>query len=476
MINQAGYAINLLTFPAFPVIIRERRVILMRQTSFLRTVAGIALPVGLQSMLQSSFSMIDQLMVGQLGSTAVAAIEVASRPAFIYSVSVGAVASAAGIMISQYLGMKDGKMADRSLSVNLAVAAALAGAFMAVCLLFPEQIIRIFIKDDPAVLSPGKDYLLRIAWTYLPLGLASILSVMIRCMERAVWPLAAGVASAAVNTFLNYALIFGRFGFPAMGVAGAAAASVISQVVNLLLILAMFCRIRAEKHMILHFSLALGAAGWRQYLRMLLPILINEFFWSVGQNVNTFIYGHIGTGDLAAMSMTGPIQGLFTGAMSGVSQAAGILVGKRLGAREYEAAYRESKQLMRYGLAGSLVLSLVLICLRGPYVLLYRVEPETQATAGLLLFVFAVLAPVKVANMILGGGIVRSGGKTGFVLAIEMSATWLVGAPLGLVTAFEFHLPIHWVYFILSQEELVRLLLTALLFRSRKWMTSLSGQ
>ena len=446
----------------------------MRQASFLRVVVGIAIPVGLQSMLQSSFAMVDQLMVGQLGSAAVAAVEVASRPAFIYSVVVGAAAPAAGIMVSQYLGMGDDEMADRSLSVNLAAVTVLAGVFMAVCLLFPEQIVRIFVIDDPAVLPPGKSYLLRIAWTYLPSGIASILSVMIRCMGRAVLPLGAGAAAAAVNTLLNYALIFGRLGFPALGVDGAAIASVVSQMVNLLLILAMFFRLKAERHSGLHFSLALGAAGWRQFIWMLLPILINEFFWSLGQNVNTCIYGHIGTGALAAMSMTGPIQGLFIGAMGGVSQAAGILVGKRLGAREYDAAYQESKKLMLYGLAGSLMLSPALVLLKNPYVLLYNVEPAVQETASLLLSVFALLAPVKVANMILGGGIVRSGGKTGYVLAIELAGTWLVGAPLGLVAAFVFRLPIQWVYFILSQEELVRLLLTALFFRSRKWMANLS--
>jgi len=448
----------------------------MRQKSFLRTVVGIAVPVGLQSMLQSSFAMIDQLMAGQLGSTAVAAIEVAGRPAFIYSVVVGAAAAIAGIMIAQYLGMKNEEMADRSLSVNLAAAALLAVLFMAVCRLFPEQIVRIFIADDPAVLAPGTDYLTLIAWTYLPMGLASVLSVMIRCMDRAVCPLAAGIASAAVNTALNYALIFGHFGFPALGVAGAAAASVISQMVNLFLILVMFYWVRVRKRGGFRFSLSLGAEGWRQFIWMLLPVLANELLWSLGQNVNTYIYGHIGTGDLAAMSMTGPIQGLFMGALGGVSQAAGILIGKRLGAREYREAYRESKKLMLYGFAGSLALSAVLILLREPYVRLYNVEPEVQATAAGLLFLFAVLAPVKTANMILGGGIIRSGGKTAYIMVIDMTGTWLVGAPLGLLTAFVFHMPIHWVYFILSQEELVRLLMTVVVFRRGKWMTSLSSQ
>lgn len=441
--------------------------------SFFRTAAAVAVPVGLQSMLQSSFSMVDQLMVGQLGSTAVAAVEVAGRPAFICTLATGAMA-AAGIMISQYLGMNNREMADRSLSVNLAAAAALALAFMAACLLFPEQIVRIFIRDDPAVLAPGRDYLVWISWTYLPMGLASILSVMIRCMDRAVWPLAAGVTSAAVNTALNWVLIFGRLGVPAMGVAGAAVASVISQLVNLLLILLMFRRLRRGAGF--RLSLALGPAARRQYLRMLLPILANELLWGVSQNVNTFIYGHIGTGDLAAMSMTGPVQGLFIGAMSGVSQAAGILVGKRLGAGNCREAYQISKKLMGCGLAGSLALSLALICLRGPYVRLFNVEAETRAAASLLLLVFAVLAPVKVANMILAGGILRSGGRTGCILSIEMSVTWLVGVPLGLVTAFVLHMPIQWVYFSLSQEELVRLIIAGLWFRSRRWMTSFSGQ
>lgn len=446
----------------------------MKEKSFLWPVIGIAVPVGLQSMLQSSFAMIDQLMVGQLGSTAVAAVEVAGRPAFIYSVVAGAVAAIAGIMISQYLGRQDQEMADRSLSVNLAAVTVLAAVFTALCLLFPGQIVGVYIEDDPMVLSAGREYLARVAWTYLPMGLASILSVMIRCMGRAVWPLFAGISAAAVNTGLNYGLIFGHFGLPALGVAGAAIASVISQGINLALILAMFCRLRVRGRGF-RFSLSLGAGGWRQYLVMLLPILVNEFLWSLGQNVNTYIYGHLEPGDLAAMSMTGPVQGLFIGALGGVSQAAGILIGKRLGAEEYGEAYGESKKLMWYGLAGSLALSALLVGLRGPYVLLYKVEPEVRATAGALLLAFAVLAPVKVANMILGGGIVRSGGKTTYIMAVDMAGTWLAGVPLGLITAFVFRLPVVWVYFILSQEELIRLGLTLVLFRRKVWMTSLRG-
>lgn len=444
----------------------------MRDKSLFRTVIAIAVPVGLQSMLQSSFSMVDQLMVGQLGSAAVAAVEAAGRPAFIFSVAAGAAAAVAGVMISQYLGMKNGEMADRSLCVNLAAVAALALLFMGLCLAFPGRIVGLFVRDDAAVLALGREYLVRIAWTYLPMGIASVLSVMIRCEGRAAYTLYAGFFSAAVNTALNYMLIFGRFGAPALGVAGAAAASVASQLVNVLLIVGMFYRVRVRGRSFC-LSLSLGAEGWRRFARMLLPVLVNEVLWSVGQSVNSSIYGHIGTGALAAMSLTGPVQGLFTGALGGVSQAAGILVGKRLGAREYDEAYREAKAMLRYGLVGSLALSAVLIWLRGPYVGLFNVEPEVRSGVAALLLAFAALAPVKVANMILGGGIIRSGGKTGYIMVIDMIGTWLVGLPLGLVTAFVLRLPVQWVYFILSQEELVRLGLSFWVFRRRRWMGTL---
>lgn len=249
----------------------------------------------------------------------------------------------------------------------------------------------------------------------------------------------------------------------------------ISQLVNMLLMLAIFYLVRLRGQEDFRFSLSLGTEGYRQYLIMLLPILITELLWSLGQNVNTFIYGHLEQGDLAAMSMTGPIQGLFIGALSGVSQAAGILIGKRLGANEYEEAYQESKKLVWYGVVGSLILSALLIGLRWAYVPLYKVEPGVQDTAAKLLLAFAVLAPVKVANMILGGGVVRSGGKTTYIMVIDIVGTWLVGVPLGLITAFLFHLPAEWVYFILSQEELVRLGMTIIVFRRKGWMNRLSA-
>ena len=379
--------------------------------------------------------MIDQLMVGQLGSTAVSAVEVAGRPSFVYCVVLGAVATIAGIMISQYLGMEDRKMADRSLWVNLVAATALALLLGALCFLFPDQIVGLYIKDDPSVLAAGQNYLTCILWAYLPMGLSP------------------------------YGPVLHPGRYDPMPGPGRLAPCLWHSLCD--------CEHRAELCADL-WTFRVSCIRRHRRGNRQCGLSVGQSDDDLGQNVNTFIYGHLKPGDLAAMSLTGPIQGLFIGALSGVSQAAGILIGKRLGANEFEEAYQESKKLVWYGIAGSLLLSALLIGLRRFYVPLYKVEPGVQDSAAKLLLAFAILAPVKVANMILGGGVLRSGGKTAYIMVIDIVGTWLAGVPLGLITAFLFHLPVEWVYFILSQEELVRLGMTLIVFRQKKWMNRLS--
>ena len=221
------------------------------------------------------------------------------------------------------------------------------------------------------------------------------------------------------------------------------------------------------------FSCRYAHAEPGQYLGNLAPILVCEFMWSLGENVYAAIYGNIGTDACAAMTMTGPIQGLMIGALSGLAQAAGILIGKSLGNEEYDKAYKDSKRLMWYGLAGSLVLSVALVLLGQFYVRIYNVEPQVRTMAYQLLVVFAIVSPVKVQNMILGGGIIRSGGKTQYVMWVDLIGTWIFGVPLGLLSAFVFDLPITYVYFILSMEEVVRLLISVVIFRKKRWMRTL---
>lgn len=443
-----------------------------RDSIFYKELMSIAVPVTLQSLLQSSFSVIDQLMIGQIGSNSIAGIGLGGKFASIYSVVLGAIAAAAGIMISQYIGQKNTNGLRKSFHINLLLSLALAAVFNALCLLFPSTIMSVY-TNDANTCSLAANYLRIYSLSFLPMAVTSILSVLLRCINSAVFPLFASIFSVVLNTVLNYLMIFGKLGLPAMGVEGAAFASVIAQLAACIITVFFFIvKIKQEK-LPLAFDCKLDKENRKLYVGILVPILICEFLWSLGENVYAAIYGNLGTDACAAMTMTNSIQALMIGALSGVSQAAGIMVGKLLGSKDYDRAYIDSKKLMKCGIAGSLFLSAALILLGGYYVNIYNVSASIRETAYQILIVFAIVSPVKVQNMILSGGIIRSGGKTKYVMWIDIIGTWLFGVPLGLLAAFVFHLPIPYVYFVLSLEEVVRLVIALVLFKKKTWMNSL---
>ena len=333
----------------------------------------------------------------------------------------------------------------------------------------PAKIVGVVINAHATAETAGR-YLAIVSCTFLPTAGITILSTYLRCMEKATFPLWAGLASAAVNTCLNRILIFGRLGAPTLGVTGAALATLLSQLVYFAVILVMYLKYRERAA-----NAAADPFAWRQYLSMLLPLLISEFMWALGENVYAGIYGHLGTDASAAMTLKNPVQSMAIGALCGLSQAAAILIGKRLGDGDPETAYREAEKLLFYGLAGSLTLSAVIFFVSHRYVLIFKVETGIRELTVQILAAYAAVMPFKVLNMIIGSGILRSGGKTTYVMAIDLMGTWLFGVPLGLLSAFVFHRPVPLVYLALSLEECVRFAVSLVVFKRRGWMNQLKA-
>lgn len=416
---------------------------MQEEKRFFRTVCTLAIPAALQSLLQSSFSLVDQIMIGQLGAVSVAAVGLAGKFASIYAVVIAAIGAVAGIMISQYLGQNAPAEVRRSFFTNLWLGFGLAGAFTALCLLCPGAIMRAYTADVQT-LQTAADYLRLLAGTYLPMAGATMLAAAFRCAEKPRLPLYAGIAT------------------------------VLSQWVNFLLML-LFCRKTPPLPAADGRRTPPVRGRGRQYLAMLLPLLICEVTWSLGENVYAAIYGRMGTDASAAMTLTAPVQGLVIGALCGLSQAAGVIVGKWLGSGDEDAAYAAGRRLLVYGAAGAALLSVLVVLLSGVYVEIYQVEDGVKRLTRQILTAYALVAPCKVLNMILGGGILRSGGRTAYVMAIDLVGTWGFGVPAGLVTAFVFALPVPYVYFALSLEECLRFGISLAVFRRRRWMRRLSA-
>ena len=434
---------------------------------FYKTLLKIAIPVTLQSMLQASFSIIDQVMIGQLGEASISSVGLCGNFTLIFTVIIGAVSTVAGILMAQFIGSDDKREAWCSFWVSALTSIIISSLFFLSSFLFTKNILSLYTKDFE-VIDVGQVYFKIIAFTYIPMAIANIVSSYLRCIEHATIPFISSFISVLINTSLNYMFIFNYD----MGIKGAALATLISQLVNLLFIIIGFIYItRKDKPIV---CLKFNKLSLNDYLIMIFPILISEFLWSLGQNVESSIYGHLSTSSLAAYTLTCPIQGLFVGALSGLSTAAAIMIGKQLGKKDYDGAYNDSKKIMYLGLVLSICISFILMIFAGNYTNLYKVDNYVKDIGKTILIVFALYAPVKVENMILGGGIIRSGGNTKLIMIIDIIGTWCVGIPLCLIATYIFKWDIVGIYALLTTEEVFRLIVSLIVFKKRKWLISLS--
>lgn len=445
----------------------------MRKTFFRDTVIKVAAPITIQSMFQASFSVIDQVMTGQLGENSVAGIGLSGKFSSIFTVVAAAVSTGAGILIAQYVGKKDKKGISRSFVWNMVISLIIAAVFTFASLLAPYSIMGIYSKNNLTVDLAAK-YLRILSIGFIPLAISLIISTLIRCLGHAKLPLYASIVSAISNTVLNYLLIFGRCGFRKMGVSGAALATTIARLAECIILIYLFARIIKEENIKIEIKLYINKEFILQLVKILAPILMCEFLWSLGENIYAVVYGRMGTDPCAAMTLTNPIQSLMIGALTGVASAAGIIIGKRQGEGFIKEAYKESKLFMWYGLIGSLFVSVLILLFKELYVDIYNVQDSVKTCTSYILIAYAFIAPVKVENMILGGGVIRSGGKTKYVMIIDFVGTWCFGVPLALIFGLILKFPIYYTYFILSLEECVRLLLGIIIFQKKVWINRLS--
>ena len=431
----------------------------------------LALPVTLQSLFQSSLGIIDQLMVGQLGTKSIAAVGMGSKFANLYTVSLAAIGTAASIMMAQYYGQKNTKGLSKAFFINTLYACILMIGFAIPALFFPQWILSLYTNESE-VITLAADYLFLIALGFPPLLVTMMLANHMRNVGFPNIPMISGSISVVANTLLNFLLIFGSFGFPRLGLKGAALATTYTRYLECMLLFLFFLKIQKKTPFkitwqpgILHdFALPAFLIGF--------PVLVNEFLWGFGETVYAVVYGHMGTQAMAAMTLTFPIQGLSIGLFSGVSTAAAILVGNLLGKKEEEQAYALTKQFIKWTVWGSIGLGIVLVIATPFYVGLFKVNQQTYVLAETTLKVFSIALWVMVSNMVLGG-ILRSGGKTHFTLWLDMLGTWGIGVPMGFIAAFVWNLQLPWVYALITFEELVRLMLGLFLIRTKKWMGTL---
>lgn len=439
------------------------------KSSYMKEIITIGLPVTFQSIFQASYSLVDQLMVGTLGTVSIAGSGLGAKFSGLVTFTLNAVAAVASILIAQYFGAKDKKGISKSFSACSLIAGLVALIFALPAFFCPEFIIGMY-SNELDVIVEGGEYLRIIAVSYLPMTVTLMLQALFRSIEKSKYPMYVSVLAMFFNLVFDYAFIFGKLGCPRLGLVGAALGTLIGRVIEAVVLIALLVYENRKHNLSITITELTDMGFYKKIAVIVLPILLNEFSWSVGENIYAGIYGRLGKESLTAMTLTNPLQGMFIGMFSGLSSAAAVMVGKRLGQNKKEEAYSISKYLLKVGLFGSAIVAACLVIFIPFYTKLYNIEPEVEKITIYIVYALAAVIFAKILNMILGGGIIRSGGNTTYTLVTDLIGTWGFGVPLGLLTAFVFDLPIYWVYFILSLEEVVRLVIGLCIFRRKKWM------
>ena len=440
---------------------------------FKQKLLHIALPVTIQALMQSSLNLIDQIMIGSLGSACIAGIGLAGKFTSILSVLVAAIVSAAGILISQYFGAKNEKGVRDSFYLPFYFSLLFVLIFSILSFFIPNQIMSLYADDGETIYKAATYLKIRTAG-YLPSVITMFVSTLLRNMQKAKLPAIAGIVSIAINTLMNWLLINGVWIFPRLEESGAAIATVLSQIFEMLIVTVLFLREKKKQNLFLHPTVSFSKTFIKIVSSILAPILVGEALWSLGENVYAIIYGHLGTEPCAAMTLMYPIQGIAIGSLSGVASAAGIIVGNSLGAGDEKKAYGEAFGFVRLTVTAGIIIG-VFVCLISPlYVRLFNVAPETRTGTIKILAAFSAVFTAKVFNMVVGGGVLQAGGQTKFMTLVNIIGTWGCGVPFGFISAYVFKFPIWWVYFALSLEEYVRLAISVWLLKSRRWMKNVA--
>lgn len=445
---------------------------LLDKKTFIKTLLSLALPITIQNLISSSLNMVDTVMIGSLGEVEIAAVGLANQFFFLYSLITFGINSGCAIFISQFFGKKDYKNIRRVLGLCILVGGATGLLFTVAALVFPQAIMK-FFSTDSRVISIGGSYLSIIAFSYILTSISFAFSFACRSTGEPKIPMVTSATALGCNTILNYLLIYGKFGFPQLGVEGAAIATLISRIVELTLIVSIIYKRNGILAAKLKELIDLNKEFVLSIVKTIYPVILNEFFWALGMTMYSVAYAKINTEAVASVQISGTVQNIFMVAAFGLANACAIMIGREIGAKREENAMILGKRFIKISLSVGLLLGLMVFFGSGVILSFFNVKPEVIKDTSMILKLFAMIIPVKMLTALFIVGILRSGGDTKFSLILEIGSVWGIGVPLAFLGAVLLKLPVYLVVGMVYIEEVVKLIIAFPRFKSKRWIRNL---
>lgn len=443
-----------------------------RDPAFVRKTIMLAGPVAIQGFLNSILNMIDSLMIGSLGETAIAAVGLANKVFFVFSLLSFGICSGASILSAQYYGQNDKEKIKKVLGFSIVISIIGSLLIAIPSIVTPELVMRIFTPND-ATIKLGASYLVLVAFSYPINAISQCYITILRTMNQVKAPVIISFISLFINAGINYVLIFGKFGAPEMGVAGAAIGTLIARIFECI---AIFVVLFIKKHTLLGKAKELFFMEREfmiTFLKTASPVIVNEFMWGLGVTIYSLVYGRMGDSAVAAITITQTFEQLFTVLFQGISAAAAVMLGNELGANRLKRAEEYAKNLMFIQVALTILVGAVLYSVRWQIISMYEITPEVGRSVSLCFIVFILYMPSKMFNYVNIVGVLRSGGDTLSCLILDATGVWCIGIPMAYLGGMILGMPIHIVYAMVLSEEIYKTIFGYLRYKQRKWLRNL---
>ncbi len=432
----------------------------------------LALPIMVQNLLMTSLSFIDTLMITAVSEEALAAVGLANQMFFLISLFYFGVSSGAAIFVAQYWGAKQIDKLQRTIGIalSLGLIGAIISAFFS--FFFPTSIMNIF-THDPIVVAYGVDYLKIVSISYLMTAVVMIYSAALRSTEDSRTPMYISIISLIVNVILNYILILGHFGFPRLEVKGAAIATLIARFLEMVVLLFIIYRRKGAVAAPIKILFSFTLIEIKQYFTTCFPVILNEMFWSLGMVFYKIAYAKLGTTVIASVNVSQSIEHLFFVILIGVSNAAAILIGNKIGENKLELAQKYAYTLLKLVIIVGFFMGLGLFSLAPFIPRIFNLSDSVYEITVRSLRSLALLIPIKACTMLIVVGILRSGGDTKFGMITELAGVWGIGVPLAFLGVLVFKLPIYYIYLLVGLEEFFKATLGFIRIKRKKWINRL---
>lgn len=440
---------------------------------FYKMVFALVIPLALQNLINVGVTSADVLMLGRVSETVLSASSLGNQVQFIMSLIFFGLTSGASVLTAQYWGKGDTKTIEKILGMSLRFSLTISIIFTFITFIFPTKIMT-FFSSDPEVILEGVKYLRVVCFSYILSSITMIYLNIMRSVERVKISTVVYSSSLIFNIVFNYIFIFGKLGVPEMGIQGAALSTVLARGFELVII--MFYDHKYNK--IIKFKInnfiKFDKLLFGDFMKFSTPVIANELMWGLGTSVNAAILGQLGSQVAAASSIVQVTRQLATVVAFGISTATAIIVGKAIGENKIKEAKVYGKRFVKLSIITGLCGSLIVLIVRPIAMANFNLSPLATTYLGTMMFVMAYFVLCQSYNTTMVVGVFRAGGDTKFGLFIDVVTMWGCSILLSGLSAFVFKWSIPIVYIILMSDELIKVPLTTLRFKTYSWLNNVT--